>query len=198
MFLFTGEAPKLPEPIQIVIEQKIEEPEEEIKEEDTLQYKIDNDVNNCEPERYIRADNAECGAIRPEYRVSESRSSTQSTYSQVSQEKAPTRPVRSSSGNTYVWGNCTWFVKDNVSWIPNGLGNANTWDDRARGYGLTVNNTPKVGSVGVDNSGYYGHVVKITRVNKDGTVDLIEMNYAGLGVITTRTAPVSNFIYIHP
>lgn len=193
MFLFTGEAPKLPEPIQIVIEQKIEEPE--IKEEDTLQYKIDNDVNNCEPERYIRADNAECGAIRPEYRVSEGRSTTQSTNSQVSQEKAPTRPVRSSSGNTYTYGYCTWYVKNTLGWVPNGLGNANTWASRASAMGYTVSSTPTVGSVAQTSGGPLGHVAVVTAVNGN-TVTISEMNYNGWGVVNSRVAPISSFVYI--
>jgi len=104
----------------------------------------------------------------------------------------------SSAGNTYTALNCTWFVKNTVSWIPNGLGNANQWDDRARAMGYTVNNIPAVGSVGVSNRGYYGHVVRINSVNSDGTVNLSEMNFRGLGVITHRTVPSSNFVYIHP
>ena len=41
-------------------------------------------------------------------------------------------------GNTYAWGNCTWWAYAMRRWanspIPNTWGNANTWDDNAKRY----------------------------------------------------------------
>ena len=54
-------------------------------------------------------------------------------------------------GNTYAWGNCTWWSYAMRQWagspIPNTWGNANTWDDYARAQNYAVNNTPAVGAV---------------------------------------------------
>lgn len=193
IFPFIGDAPIVPEPIQIVLEAKqTREIEEPAVRELTVEEKIATNYYECDESiEYIRADNAQC-LPKPVQRVQRVQTPTTPSQSQTTVRRAV------DASNTYVWGNCTWFIKNTVSWIPNGLGNANQWDNRARAMGFTVNSTPQVGSVGVDNSGYYGHVVQITGVNSDGTVNLVEMNYSGLGVITHRTAPATNFVYIHP
>lgn len=110
-----------------------------------------------------------------------------------------TAPVRSKgivSGNTYSYGYCTWFVKNMRPDLPNNLGNANSWYYRAQAQGLPVGTEPVVGAVGTTTRGALGHVVYITGVDGD-TVTLVEMNYAGWGVQSTRTAHKSEFLYIY-
>ena len=55
-------------------------------------------------------------------------------------------------------------------------GYANEWDEAAKKSGVTVNKTPKVGSVAQTNAGEYGHVAWVTAVGKD-TVDIEEYNW---------------------
>ena len=46
-----------------------------------------------------------------------------------------------------------------------GKGNANQWLANARAAGIPTGTVPKVGSVGANNSGPYGHVVWVEAVN---------------------------------
>lgn len=102
-------------------------------------------------------------------------------------------PRGSSSGNLYTPGYCTWYVKNRRPDLPNNLGNADTWVARARAQGLPTGSTPRVGAVGQQGM----HVVYVERVNGDGTVTVSEMNWHGLYVISSRTVPASNFMYIY-
>lgn len=112
--------------------------------------------------------------------------------------------LTASAGNRYALGNCTWYAYERRQELGRPIGsfwgNANTWDDNARAAGLTVNNTPKPGAVMVNNSGYYGHVAIVERVDSNGDVHLSEMNYAGFNVISKRTisaGQASSYSYIH-
>jgi surface antigen/uncharacterized protein YoxC len=60
-----------------------------------------------------------------------------------------------------------WKVQQNYGNMPywGGRGNANQWPSSARSAGIPTGSTPKVGSVGVMMSGYYGHVVWVEQVN---------------------------------
>lgn len=107
------------------------------------------------------------------------------------QTSAP-RGRSSVSGNTYYWGQCVWYIKNVVSWVENGWGNGNQWVYTS---GHSVSSTPAVGTVASARS--YNHVALVTAVG-NGTVTISEMNYEGLGVISSRTAPVSEFQYIYP
>lgn len=104
----------------------------------------------------------------------------------------------SSNGNTYDYGYCTWYVKNRRgSSLPNGLGNANTWYETARSLGMAVGSTPKAGAVGTTTRGDYGHVVYVESVNKDGTIEISEMNYEGFAIVSHRTASAGEFLYIY-
>lgn len=182
IFNMAQEPPKIPEPILIVIEQRVEEPVEEVPVEYTIEEKIKNNHYNCDEEtQYIRADNAEC-LDKPVYTPP----STQRTV-----RRAPV-----SSQNTYSYGYCTWYVKSTLSWIPNGWGNANTWASRASSQGYTVSSTPIVGAVAQTSAGGLGHVAVVTSVNGT-TVTVSEMNYRGWNVVSTRTTSASEFRYIY-
>jgi surface antigen len=62
-----------------------------------------------------------------------------------------------------------------------GVGNANQWDDNARGMGIPTGSTPKVGAVGVMNSGTYGHVGWVESVNGNGTITISHYNAGWTG-----------------
>lgn len=103
-----------------------------------------------------------------------------------------------SAGNLYAFGNCTWYVKNKRPDLPNNLGNANTWYSMAAADGFSVGSAPKKGAVGTTTRGWLGHVVYVEGVSLDGsTVYISEMNYAGFDVVSTRSAPASEFLYIY-
>ena len=107
------------------------------------------------------------------------------------------KPVYDGS-NTYDYGYCTWYVKNRRgASIPNGLGNANTWYSRAAAMGMAVGTTPKAGAVGTTTRGGLGHVVYVESVNKDGSINISEMNAPTWGKTTYRTADASEFVYIY-
>jgi len=168
--------------LDLIPETKIEQ-QIEIPPELTLQEKIDSNYYGCNPTR-IRADTAEC---LPDL-----------VYVAPKTVSTP-KPIRNSSyssSNTYIGGQCTWFIKNTLSWVPNGWGNANAWDSNARRDGFTVSNTPIVGSVAQSDKGVYGHLAVVTGI-VGNTVKLKEMNYKGEYIISTRTAPITDFEYIY-
>lgn len=100
----------------------------------------------------------------------------------------------SDSRNTYVWGQCTWHVKNKRPDLPNGLGNGGQWVGNAAARGFATGSTPRAGAVGEQ----VGHVVYVESVNSNGTVNISEMNYnGGVGVVHTRTVSASTFTYIY-
>jgi surface antigen len=105
----------------------------------------------------------------------------------------PASTSGSSSGNTYTYGYCTWYVKNQRPDLPNNLGDANTWVSRARAQGMATGSKPVAGAVGQRGN----HVVYIERVNSNGTVFISEMNRTGWNVKSTRTVPASYFTYIY-
>jgi surface antigen/LysM repeat protein len=99
----------------------------------------------------------------------------------------------------FPWGQCTYYVATQTH-VPWG-GNANRWMANAPAYGAKIGYTAKVGSIIVTNENRrYGHVAWVVGVG-NGTVTLREMNYAGLGVVTTRTlstgdSRIKGYIYV--
>lgn len=95
-------------------------------------------------------------------------------------------------GDTYAWGNCTYWVFAMRFWahdpIPASWGNANTWDDRARADGYAVNHTPTTGAVFQTDEGEWGHVAYVIKVDdKTGDWTISEMNAPHLNVVSQRT-----------
>lgn len=95
-------------------------------------------------------------------------------------------------GDTYAWGNCTYWVYAMRYWagdpIPTNWGNANTWDDNARAAGYALDHTPSVNAVFQTDDGQWGHVayvIKVDSVTGDWTIS--EMNAPHLNVISQRT-----------
>jgi surface antigen len=113
---------------------------------------------------------------------------------QVNRFTASTNPSTrgSSSGNTYTYGYCTWYVKNRRPDLPNNLGNADTWTIRARQQGIGTGTTPVAGAVGQLGM----HVVYVESVNGD-MMTISEMNREGWNVESSRTIAWSgwNFIY---
>lgn len=182
---------KLETPVEIphsIVRPK-EEPKSEITlpvppPEPTLQEKINSNFYKCDTNlQWIRADTAEC-------------KDKSTNITQTSQTSATGSPV-ASGGNLYVPGNCTWYVKSRRPDIPNRMGNANRWIASAIAHGLSTGSIPRPGAVGVTLAGSMGHVVLVETVNGDGTVTISEMNYKGLGVVSSRTVSASAFTYIY-
>ena len=93
-------------------------------------------------------------------------------------------------GNSYSWGNCTFYVASRIQ-VPGNLGNANTWDDY-----LGASAEPLVGAIAQTDAGWAGHVAIVEGVD-GGSVLVSEMNYVGFNTISQRWAPVSEFKYIY-
>lgn len=103
-------------------------------------------------------------------------------------------------GNTYAWGNCTYWVFAMRYWndatIPTAWGNANTWDERAIRDGYIVNKTPEVGAIMQSDEGEYGHVAYVVAVDKEnGKWTISEMNAPTLNVVSKRTFAANSAIF---
>lgn len=111
------------------------------------------------------------------------------------------------AGDTYAWGNCTYWVfalrLKAGDPIPTSWGNAATWAPRAVEDGYVVDSTPSVGAVmqTPDSAGGLGHVAYVTALNPaNGDWTISEMNAKGLDVIDIRTLPAaaaSKYNFIH-
>jgi len=173
---------------------------------------------------YVRLFNANKDIVNPDQidvgekvRVPATKEKLQDRFSKLSVAAAPTsQPVAASTyqqpaiqpssigssasigassiGNTYYKGYCTWHVKNMRPDLPNMLGDGGSWVANAAAQGLATGSEPRVGAVAEQP----GHVAYVTAVNKqNNTVTLSEMNYVGFDVISTRTAPASQFTYIY-
>lgn len=106
------------------------------------------------------------------------------------------------AGDTYEWGNCTYWAFAMRLWagnpIPTLWGNANTWDDRARADGYIVDHMPTAGAVFQTDEGKWGHVAYVTNVNAaTGEWTISEMNAPHLNVVTQRTFSKSSAQYYY-
>lgn len=95
-----------------------------------------------------------------------------------------------SNTNAFPYGWCTWYVasKKNVTW----MGNAGEWLGNAASQGYATGRVPAVGSIMVTSESWWGHVAYVEAVNGN-MVTVSEMNYAGWGVVSTRTIDVTRF-----
>ncbi len=99
----------------------------------------------------------------------------------------------------FPWGQCTYYVATQTH-VPWG-GNANQWLRNAPAFGAKTGHTAAVGSIIVTNENRrYGHVAWVIGVG-NGTVTFREMNYAGLGRVTTRSldandSRIKGYIYV--
>lgn len=107
---------------------------------------------------------------------------------------APASKRAAISGNAYAPGNCTEYIKNMRPEIGNFWGDASNWYYAAQADGFAVGSTPASGAIGVAIS--YGHVVYVHSVSGN-MVNISEQNYEGLGIVSYRTAPASEFRYIY-
>ena len=184
MWIFTqAEPPKIPQPILIVIEARAEEQLEEPKPKlYTLEEKIELDINGCEPERYISAEDASC-LDKPVYTPPA--------------PKEQSKPIKSSSKSAsratsgwYPYGQCTFYVSTQRS--VGQWNNASEWIWQAQRDGWSTGSTPRVGAIAQKNN----HVA-IVRSVSGNTMTIQEMNYRGVGVVTTRTISSSGWRFIY-
>ncbi|NCU29489.1 CHAP domain-containing protein [Candidatus Saccharibacteria bacterium] len=95
-------------------------------------------------------------------------------------------------GNTYEWGNCTYWAYAKRYWAGHPIGqywgNANTWDESALAEDYIVNHTPAAGAIFQTDEGKWGHVAYVTNVNPiTGEWTISEMNAPNLNVVSERT-----------
>ncbi len=103
-------------------------------------------------------------------------------------------------GDTYTWGNCTYWVFAMRLWadnpIPTSWGNANTWDENAIRDGYLVNQTPAIGAIMQSDEGDWGHVAYVTDVDVEtGKWTISEMNAPILNVVSKRTFASSSGLF---
>ncbi len=120
---------------------------------------------------------------------------TTKTSKRTTQQAAPTVQAArgASSGNGYVAGYCTWYVKSRRPDLPNNLGNARTWVARAAAQGIATGSEPRVGAAAQRGN----HIAYVESVNGDGTITITDMNYQALYAITNRTVPANQWSYIY-
>lgn len=100
------------------------------------------------------------------------------------------------NGQSYPWGQCTWYVhqrrKEIDKPVPLTWGNGGDWGDNAKSDGWEVGSTPKAGagaSIKPGNFGApppYGHIMFVEKVKDDGGIVVSEANVKGEGVISSR------------
>lgn len=158
-------------------------------EESIISYNGLDGADSVEPGQYI---------ICPGGRVAETvkRAETQTSRNVgVNYASIPDLP---GTVNSFVKGNCTWYVakKMKISFH----GNANQWLKNAPKAGYSTGRIPQAGSAVVTSlSGKYGHVAFVETVNHDNTITISEMNYEGLGQKSTRTIAASDVVgFIYP
>ena len=119
------------------------------------------------------------------------------TVSKSKPSIVPTRVIKRvvSALNSYMRGSCVWFVAQKRA-VGN-WGNARDWLANARRDGFATGSVPRVGAIAWTSRGALGHVAYVIAVN-GSQITVQDMNYAGLGVMTTRTTTASEwggFIY---
>lgn len=150
----------------------------------TIEEKIAQNFYKCDTDtQWIRKDTAEC---KPK--------------AQSTPHKAQ-RPVKSAvkyatsdntAGNTYSYGYCTWYVKNRLSWVQNGWGDARSWATNARNAGFTVSSTPIIGSVATKSN----HVAVVESISGD-QITISEMNYQGWNISSSRAIPITGWQFIY-
>jgi surface antigen len=105
----------------------------------------------------------------------------------------------------YYFRNCTsyvaWRLSKEFNVNASGLGNANTWDDRAYTKGWDVDKIPEIGDVAVWGNSLYGHVALVEEIGtgaNGGKVRVAEYNQGLNGKFRNdRWEPISNFIDVN-
>lgn len=142
----------------------------------TLEEKIAHNYYKCdETIQYIRADDATC-LDKPVYTPTQTQNTARGS-------------VNAPQG-WYPYGQCTYYVATQRA--VGQWNNASSWLRQAQADGWATGSTPVVGAIAWESN----HVSLVVAVNGD-SVTVREMNYKGFGVVSTRTAPATQFKYIY-
>lgn len=120
-------------------------------------------------------------------------------YSNVTSSAASSY-ARTSVGNKYAYGYCTWYAYERRPEIGSFWGNATSWAASARAAGFTVvQGVPRAGAI-FQYGGGYGHVGIVESVDAaSGTMVISDMNgISGWGRVGTATVAINkswNYIY---
>ncbi|MBL0846964.1 LysM peptidoglycan-binding domain-containing protein [Mammaliicoccus fleurettii] len=134
------------------------------------------------------------------YEVPTFNSNNSTQTAQQTQPVSYSRPSSGGGNNLYTSGQCTYYAFSKRPDIGNTWGNANNWANAAAQSGYTVNNNPSAGAILQSTAGGYGHVAYVDKVNSDGSIQVSEMNYQGVGIVSSRTISASAagaYNYIH-
>ncbi len=117
---------------------------------------------------------------------SDTRSTSSSTYTSGAS-------LGSYSGNnSYPYGWCTWYAASRRN-VPGNWGNAGQWLGSAQAAGYATGSYPQPGALLITYESWYGHVAYVESVNGD-SFTVSEMNYAGWGVVSSRSINVNSGI----
>lgn len=91
-----------------------------------------------------------------------------------------------------------WKVYQAYGYMPywGGVGNAKQWPGDAVGAGIPTGSTPKVGSVAISTSGYYGHAMWVEAVDGDN-IYVSQYNYDLNGHYSEMSIKSSGLTYIY-
>lgn len=82
---------------------------------------------------------------------------------------------------SYAFGNCTYGVCQDDSWVPEDLGDGGDWAEHAAARGYQITMVPTIGAVCsyCRGNGYsqYGHVATVIDIGANGTFLVREMNF---------------------
>ena len=114
--------------------------------------------------------------------------------------------ARSSAGNRYAPGNCTWYAYERRMQLGRPVGsfwgNGGSWGASGRAAGFAVNGSPESGALFVQ-VGSPGHVGVVESVDPGVSITVSEMNnyaYGGFNIVNSRTIPWGSalgFTYVH-
>ena len=91
-----------------------------------------------------------------------------------------------------------WKVYQNYGYMPywGGSGNANEWPGNARAAGIPTGSTPRVGSVAIMTTGFYGHAMWVEAVN-GSMIYVSQYNYDLAGHYSEMWVNGSSFTYLY-
>lgn len=114
------------------------------------------------------------------------------------------------AGNSYAWGQCTWYVKQVAPWAGNNWGNGGQWGASAAAAGFKVDHTPAAGAIIVflpgqsvggqwTADGAYGHVGYVQSVNgSQVTITQGGMGFSNPAGPNNQTiSNAGSYLYIH-
>lgn len=135
--------------------------------------------------------------IEAAQRAEEARVAQLAVQARKVRQTAPKRVVQKavSYANSYARGQCTFYIASQRN-VPSNWGNAREWLANARAAGWATGSVPQVGAIAWTGAGRAGHV-SIVRAIMGNQILVQEMNYVGVGVISSRVANASEMIYIY-